>query len=165
MPIAQITIRLDDNANFISNTITSLTPVTVQKQVNLAGRYKARLLGINYCDCTAATAAAPANNSIVTVDSSTWQFPSNGQRGFQFSNKTDHIQLTGPDAPYWEIRNTGAVMDISLSIQQFKQVTAPVVGPPVVPAVNGVDNAAMWSATQFLFMVLTLDLEKIDEMV
>jgi len=165
MPIAQITVRLDDNATFISNSVTSLTPITVQKQINLAGRYRARLLGINWCDCTAAGATAPANNQVVTVDSSTWQFPSNGQRGLQFSNKTDHIQLTGPDAPYWEIRNTGATMDISIYVQQFKQVSAPVVGPPAVPAVNGIDNAAMWSSTQFLFMILTLDLEKIDEMV
>jgi hypothetical protein len=163
MPIAQITVRLDDNANFSSNTITSLTPVTVLKQVNLAGRYRARLLAINWCDCTAAGATAPANNQIVTVDSTTWQFPSNGQRGFQFSNKTDHVQLNGPDTPYWEIRNTGANMDITISIQQFKQVTPAAAGPPVVPAVNGIDNAAMWSATQFIFMILTLDLEKIPE--
>lgn len=164
MPIAQITVRLDDNANFISTAITSLTPVTVQKQVNLAGRYKARLLGINYCDATSSGAGTIANNMIVTVDSSTWQFPGNGQRGFQFSNKTDHIQLTGPDAPHWEIRNTGANMDISISVQQFKLVAA-VVGPPAVPAFNSIDNAAFWSATQFVFMILTLDLEKIDEMV
>jgi len=165
MPIAQITVRLDDSATFSSNSITSLTPITVQKQVNLVGRYRARLLGVNYCDLTAAGATVAANNQLVTVDSSTWQFPSNGQRGFQFSNKTIHIQIQGPDAPYWEIRNTGANMDISISVQQFQQITAPVVGPPAVPAVNGIDNAAMWSSTQFIFMILTLDLEKIDEMV
>jgi hypothetical protein len=159
MPIAQITITVgDNNAAFNSGSVTSLTPITVQKQVNLAGRYKARLLGINYCDATGTSGTAVANNMIVTVDSSTWQFPGNGQRGFQFSNKTDHIQLTGPDAPHWEIRNTGANMDISISVQQFlTNGTAPS-GPKL-------DNAAFWSATTFIFMILTLDLEKIDEMV
>jgi len=158
MPIAQITITVgDNNAAFNSGSVTSLTPITVQKQVNLAGRYRARLLGINYCDATAAGTAVAAN-MIVTVDSSTWQFPGNGQRGFQFSNKTDHIQLTGPDAPHWEIRNTGANMDISISVQQFlTNGTAPS-GPKL-------DNAAFWSATTFIFLILTLDLEKIDEMV
>lgn len=148
MPVAQITIRsatLTEGLNRWNTANTSLTPFTAYPQINLAGRYRCRLLGINWCDTLGATTAA-ANNAIVTIDSSTWRFPANGQRGFQFTNKTDHIQLTGPDCPYWEILSTGATMDIIVSVQQSV-------------------DAATWLTLGFQFLILTLDLEKVDEMV
>lgn len=148
MPTAQITIRsatLTEALNRWNTANASLIPFTAYPQINLAGRYRCRLLGINWAD-TLGNGTTAANNAIITIDSSTWQFPGNGQRGFQFTNKTDHIQLTGPDAPYWEIRNTGATMDLVVSVQQST-------------------DAATWATLGFQFMILTLDLEKIDEMV
>jgi hypothetical protein len=152
MPLAQITLRVQDLSsttpsipNNYTAANTSITPFTAYPQVNLAGRYKCRLLGVNWADTLGAGTSA-ANNAIVVVDSSTWQFPGNGQRGYQFSNKTDHIQLTGPDCPYWEIRNTGATMDISIYVLQNSA-------------------ASTWTTLGWQFIILTLDLEKIDEMV
>ena len=152
MPLTQITLRVADlsaTSPTIVNNYTagnaSIIPFTAYPQVNLAGRYRCRLLGINWCD-TLGNATTAANNAVVVIDSSTWQFPGNGQRGFQFTNKTDHIQLTGPDAPYWEIRNTGATMDISIYVQQSSAT-------------------ATWTTLGWQFVILTLDLEKIDEMV
>ena len=159
MPIAQITIHINALSGsslpavapapvYILNNYTaanaSLVPFTAYPQVNLSGRYKCRLLGVNWCDTLGATTTA-TNNAIVTVDSSTWSFPGSAQRGYTFSNKTDHIQLTGPDTPYWEIRNTGALMDITLSAQQSV-------------------NTATWTTLGFQFIILTLDLEKVSEM-
>ena len=152
MPTVQITITADDSANFISGSVTSITPVTVYKQVNLAGRYKAKLIGVNWCDTETSTATAVANNYIATINSSTWSFPSNAQLGFQVTNKVDHVLMVGAEPPEWEIRNTGANMDISLSVQQFKA------GPTA-------DNAAFWSATKFVFCILTLQVEKVSEMI
>ena len=147
MPIAQITVNVANLTlakNGYDSTYKSASqPFTAYAQVNLCGRYNCRVLGINWCDTMAAGTTA-ANNIIVTLNSSTWNFPGSGQRGFSFSNKTDHIQLTGPDCPYWEVLNTGAIMDIQVS------------------AVQSTDAA--WSSIGFQFLILTLDMEKLPDM-
>jgi hypothetical protein len=147
MPIAQITVNVSNlteakNAWNTANKSAS-QPFTVYAQVNISGRYKCRLLGINWCDTLSVTTIA-ANNVIVTLSSNTWSFPGSGQRGYSFSNKTDHIQQTSADTPYWEVLSTGAIMDIQ------------------VAAVQSTDAA--WSVIGFQFLILTLDLEKIQDM-
>jgi hypothetical protein len=98
------------------------------------------------------SAIAVANNYIVNVNSNTWRFPFNGSSGFSFTNKPDHIQVFPSEiAPTFEIVNTGANMDIILSVTQF--------------SASGPNTAAFWSDAKFSHLILTLDLEKVPEMV
>lgn len=147
MPMSQITVNVANLTlakNGYDSTYKSASqPFTAYAQVNISGRYKCRLLGISWCDTLAATTAA-ANNIIVTLNSSTWNFPGNGQRGYSFTNKTDHIVHDAAEAPYWEVISTGGIMDIQVS------------------AVQSTDAA--WSAIGFQFLILTLDLEKVVDM-
>ena len=147
MPIEQITANVANlteakNAWNTANKSAS-QPFTVYAQVNISGRYKCRLLGINWCD-TLGIQTTAANNLIVTLNSNTWSFPGSGQQGYSFSNKTDHIQHTAAEAPYWEVISTGGIMNIAVS------------------AVQSTDAA--WSTIGFQFLILTLDLEKIQDM-
>lgn len=147
MPLSQITVNVANLTlakNGWNSTFKSASqPFTAYPQVNISGRYKCRLLGISWCDTMGSTTSA-ANNIIVTLNSNTWNFPGNGQRGYSFSNKTDHIQHDAAIAPYWDIISTGGIMDIEVS------------------AIQTTDAA--WSAIGFQFLILTLDLEKVADM-
>jgi hypothetical protein len=151
MPICQFIVNNNDDASFTSGAITSTTPVTVYKQCLTTGKYKAKIVSINWVDYMP-SAVAVANNYIVNVNSNTWRFPFNGSSGFSFTNKPDHIQVFPSEiAPTFEIVNTGANMDIILSVTQFNA--------------SGPNTAAFWSDAKFSHLILTLDLEKVPEMV
>lgn len=147
MPMSQITVNVANLTLAKNSWDTSFKsasqPFTAYAQVNISGRYKCRLLGITWCD-TLAEKTTAANNIIVTLNSRTWNFPGSGQRGYSFTNKTDHIIHDAAEAPYWDIISTGGVMDIQVS------------------AVQTTDAA--WSVIGFQFLILTLDLEKVSDM-
>lgn len=151
MPICQFIVNNNDDATFTSASITSITPVTVYKQCLTTGKYKAKIVSINWVDYMP-SAVAVANNYIVNVNSNTWRFPFSGTNGFSFTNKPDHIQVFPSEiAPTFEIVNTGANMDIILSVTQFNAS-----GPLLTQT---------WLDCKFSHFILTLDLEKVPEMV
>lgn len=151
MPICQFVINSSDNASLTSGSVTSITPVTVYKQCNTTGRYKAKIVSINYVDYMPA-AIASTNNYIVNINSNTWRFPYGGSVGYSFSNKPDHCQIYPSEtAPTFEILNTSANMDLIISVTQYNN--------------SGPLLTAFWSTALFSHMILTLDLEKIPEMV
>jgi len=151
MPICQFVINNSDDANFTSGSVTSITPVTVYKQCNTSGRYKAKIVSINYVDFMP-SAVASTNNYIVNINSNTWRFPFGGSLGFSTTNKPDHIQIFPSEtAPTFEILNTGANMDLILSVTQFND--------------SGPLLTKFWLDAKFSHLILTLDLEKIPEMV
>ena len=150
MPICQFIVNNNDDATFTSAT-TSITPVTVYKQCLTTGKYKAKIVSINWVDYMP-SAISTANNFIVNVNSNTWRFPFSGNVGYSFTNKPDHIQVFPSEiAPTFEIVNTGANMDIILSVTQFNNS-----GPLLTQT---------WNDCKFSHFILTLDLEKVPEMV
>jgi len=159
MPMCQFIITAADNPVFTESpgVISSTTPVTVYKPCNLAGKYKAKVVSINYVDFMPVPSPSfgEANlEYVVTIDSNSWRFPTSGRRGISFSNKPNYNQLAPPDdALSFEINNTGAQMDLLLSVQQTT-----VSGSPAT-------TFDYWIGTNFSHLILTLDLEKIDEMV
>lgn len=151
MPICQFVINNNDSATFTSGSITSITPVTVYKPCNLAGRYRAKIVSINWVDYMAVDVAT-SRNYIVNINSNTWRFPFGGTNGFSTTNKPDHIQMYPSEtAPTFEILNTGAQMDLILSVTQFDN--------------SGPLLTRFWLDAKFSHMILTLDLEKVPEMV
>ena len=159
MPVCQFIVTAADNPIFTEfpTTISSAIPVTVYKPCNLAGKYKAKVVSINYVDFlpTPNPSFGEANlEYTVTIDSNSWRFPTSGRRGITFSNRPTYAQLYPPDTSLsFEIYNTGAQMELLLSIQQ----TA-VSGSPAT-------SFDYWISTNFSYMILTLDLEKVPEMV
>jgi len=150
MPICQFVINNNDDATFTSAT-TSITPVTVYKPCNLAGRYRAKIVSINWVDYQD-QAVASNRNYIVNINSNTWRFPFGGTNGFSITNKPDHIQIYPSEiAPTFEILNTGAQMDLILFITQFND--------------SGPNLARTWLQAKMSHCILTLDLEKVPEMV
>jgi len=98
------------------------------------------------------SAVASTNNYIVNINSNTWRFPFGGSLGFSTTNKPDHIQIFPSEtAPTFEILNTGANMDLILSVTQFND--------------SGPLLTKFWLDAKFRHLILTLDLEKIPEMV
>ena len=151
MPICQFVINSSDNASLTSGSVTSITPVTVYKPCNLAGRYRAKIVSINWIDYMT-SGVASTRNYIVNINSNTWRFPFGGTNGFSITNKPDHIQMYPSEtAPTFEILNTGAQMDLILSVTQYNN--------------SGPLLTAFWSTALFSHMILTLDLEKVPEMV
>jgi hypothetical protein len=150
MPICQFVINNNDDAGFTSAT-TSITPVTVYKPCNLSGRYRAKIVSINWVDYQEATVAS-SRNYIVNINSNTWRFPFGGTNGFSITNKPDHIQIYPSEiAPTFEILNTGAQMDLILYLTQFNDT-----GPLLTRT---------WAQAKMSHLILTLDLEKVPEMV
>jgi hypothetical protein len=161
MPVCQFIVTAADNIAFTQyhNYYPAIVPITVYKPCNLSGRYKARVVSINWVDFIPAADDASLNY-VVTIDSTTWRFPTSGIRGISFSNRARNVQLFPPDkAPSFEILNTGAQMDLLISAQTYNNSGVP--NPPPdypFPTYN-------WLATNFSHMILTLDLEKVPEMV
>lgn len=151
MPICQFVINSIDDAAFTSASITSITPITVYKQCITTGRYKAKIVAINWVDYMP-SAVASTNNYLININSNTWRFPYSGTNGYSFSNKSDHIQIFPSEtAPTFEILNTSANIDLIISVTQYNN--------------SGPLLTAFWSTALFSHCVLTLDLEKIPEMV
>ena len=163
MPTCQFIITNADSPNFRSSVIQSWNPVTVYKQLTVAGRYKAKISSITWYD---EYNPAPAYlGYVVNLTSSTWSFPgtlsnTQGPGGISFCNNGSyHTQLYPPDsAHYFEINNPSTSMDISIWIQEYANTGA-------ISFDNYSFYSASWLFTQFRYLILTLDLEKIDDMV
>lgn len=159
MPVCQFIITAADDPIFTQfpTTVSSAIPVTVYKPCNLAGKYKAKVVSVNYVDFMPAPNPSLGEANLeytVTIDSNTWRFPTSGRRGITFSNRPDYNQLAPPDdALSFEILNTGAQMELLLSIQQTASSGSPAT------------SFDYWISTNFSHLILTLDLEKVDEMV
>lgn len=163
MPTCQFIITNADSPTFNSLIVASWRPITVYKQVGLTGRYRAKINSIAYYD---ENNPAPANiGYVVNLSSSTWSFPgtlsnTNGPGGISFCNNGSyHTQLYPPDsAHYFEINNPSTSMDISMWIQEYTNTGATSFENYFLPG-------SSWLFAQFRYLILTLDLEKIDDMV
>jgi len=165
MPICQFTITAADNIAFTQSPPPSYSlsnSITVYKQCNLAGQYKAKVVSINYVDfLPIPNPAFPEANLeyYITVDSNTWRFPTSGKRGITFSNRPYYCQMfPSAVAPSFEIMNSGAQMDLILSVQLINTNGTPV-------DYNTNPTGYNWIGINFSHMILTLDLEKVPEMV
>jgi hypothetical protein len=143
--IYQIVITWDDIS--AGSALTSLTPVTVNKTINLYdGIYKAEIVGFNFVD-TKDKANSATSNLLINLNSSRFSFPAQAQQGLFFSNRMDHVQTDLNKPRELIVNNVGGNLDLSMSVQQFN--------------VNRTkNNAATWNDTGFNFLILTLDLEK-----
>jgi len=163
MPTCQFIITNADSATFRSGAVQSWKPVTVYKQLAVAGRYRAKVNSITYYD--EYNPAPPYKGYVVNLTSSTWTFPgtlsnTQGAGGISFCNNGSyHTQIYPPDsAQYFEINNPSTSMDISIWIQEYTSTGA-------TPFDEYFYYSFTWAFTQFRYLILTLDLEKIPDMV
>jgi len=127
---------------------TSITPITVLRNVNLyEGKYRARITGFNWLD-NKSDAVAAANQVIINVNSSKFNFPASASQGLFFTNRNEHVNPSIRGHLPFYIDNIVGNLDLVISVQQFTTAT------------RLKDNAATWNATGFIAMILTLDIEK-----
>ena len=141
--LIQFVINWDDISSFTA--ATSLTPITLLKQVNLYdGPYKAEVVGFTLID-NKANGVAADNNYLVNISSSKFSFPGNGIQGLWFNNRQEHVDphING-DYDFVVNKMTGQ-LDLTIYAQQFN-------------ANRTKNNAATWNDTGFVSMILTLDL-------
>ena len=147
--LIQFIITWDDiQAN---TAATSITPITVLKNVNLyEGPYRARITGFNWLD-NKSDAVAAANQVIININSSKFNFPASANQGLNFTNRNEHVNPSIRGHLPFVINNIVGNLDLNIAVQQF------------TTASRLKDNAATWNATGFIAMILTLDIEKIEE--
>jgi hypothetical protein len=147
--LIQFVITWDDiQANSAS---TSITPVTVLRNVNLyQGPYKARITGFNWLD-NKADAVAAANQTIINVNSSKFNFPASASQGLFFTNRNEHVNPSIDGYLPFVINNIVGNLDLNISVQQFTTLT------------RLKNNVATWNDTGFIAMILTLDIERCED--
>jgi hypothetical protein len=147
--LIQFIITWDDiQAN---TAATSITPITVLRNVNLyEGPYRARITGFNWLD-NKSDAVAAANQVIININSSKFNFPASAAQGLNFTNRNEHVNPSIRGHLPFIINNIVGNLDLNITVQQFTTAT------------RLKDNAATWNATGFIAMILTLDIEKCEE--
>ena len=143
--LIQFLITWDDiQAN---TAATSITPITVLRNVNLyGGPYRARVTGFNWLD-NKSDGVAAANQVIINVNSTKFNFPAASIQGLLFTNRNEHVNPSIRGHLPFMINNIVGNLDLSISVQQFTTAT------------RLKDPAATWNATGFISMILTLDIE------
>ena len=121
-------------------------PIRVLRNVNLpAGRYKCNLTGVDVCsgNPSATTYAFPPQ--IIQIKSPQFVRQGGQSLGFCFANNNQYsIQDTGNDK-FFYMNLTGGWIELEMTILQFSNQT--------------ISTNAQWAATQFAFIILTLDVE------
>jgi hypothetical protein len=133
---------------------TSITPVTVRKQVNLyGGRYKARISGFQvYSGHHTANHPLPSPQ-IINISSTKFQIPGNGEPGLSFSNTwCGDCSLAGHRE--FIIDSVAGGVDLTLTIQQLGDASG---NPPYVNY-----TAGTWTNAEFGYIILSLSLEECD---
>ena len=143
--LIQFLITWDDiQAN---TAVTSITPITVLRNVNLyGGPYRARVTGFNWLD-NKPDAVAAVNQVIINVNSTKFNFPASASQGLLFTNRNEHVNPSIRGHLPFIINDIVGNIDLSISVQQFTTLT------------RLKDPAALWNATGFISMILTLDIE------
>lgn len=143
----QIVIKWDDIA--AAAALPSNSPITVLKNINLyQGAYKGNVVGFTYVDNLSRNESA-VNHVLINVNSSRFSFPANANQGLFLCSKSDNVDPHLKGHHCFEINNVGGNIDFQLSLQQFN-------------ANRTVNNAGTWNTSGFLFLILDLDLEKIE---
>jgi len=144
----QIVVNWDDISAFTANT--SLTPVTIIKPINLYdGAFKGKIVGFTYLD-NKANAVAADNQTLVNISSSRFSFPASAQQGVWFTNRMEHVDPHIKGHHDFVINNIAGNIDINIIVQQFNVDRTK-------------NNAGTWNNTGFLSLILTLDIEKIEQ--
>ena len=147
--LIQFLITWDDIQAFTA--ATSITPITVLKNVNLyGGPYRARVTGFNWLD-NRSDGVAAANQDIININSSKFNFPASASQGLLFTNRNEHVNPSIRGHLPFIINNIVGNLDLSIYVQQFSTVT------------RLKDNAATWNDTGFIAFILTLDIEPCDD--
>ena len=147
--LIQFIITWDDIQT--NTAATSITPITVLRNVNLyEGPYRARITGFNWLD-NKSDAVAAANQVIININSSKFNFPASAAQGLNFTNRNEHVNPSIRGHLPFVINNIVGNLDLNITVQQFTTAT------------RLKDNAATWNATGFIAMILTLDIEKCEE--
>ena len=140
--LIQFLITWDDIQAFTA--ATSITPITVLKNVNLyGGPYRARVTGFNWLD-NRSDGVAAANQDIININSSKFNFPASASQGLLFTNRNEHVNPSIRGHLPFIINNIVGNLDLSIYVQQFSTVT------------RLMDNAATLNATGFIAFILTL---------
>lgn len=144
--LIQFVITWDDiQAN---TALTSITPISVLKNVNLyEGKYRARVTGFNWLD-NKSDAVAAANQVIININSSKFNFPASASQGLFFTNRNEHVNPSIRGHLPFYIDSIVGNLDLNISVQQFTTAT------------RLKDPTATWNATGFIALILTLDIEK-----
>lgn len=143
--IYQFIITWDDIS--AGSALASLTPVTVNKSINLYdGCYNAELVGFCYIDTKDKNATA-SNSVLININSSRWSFPAQANQGLWLSNRADHVQTDLNKPRCFTINNVGGNMDLSLVVQQFNNNRTK-------------NNAATWNDSGMVSLIITLDINK-----
>jgi len=151
----QLTIYWSDlvAANAGVGALPSITPITISNQVNLyGGRYRAHISGFQ-CYSGHHTANHPLPSpQVINVSSSKFQLQGNGEQGITFSNTwCGDSSLAGHRE--FIIESIAGNIDLTLYIQQFGDSSG---NPPYV------NNNFTWTAAEFAYILLSLDLEPED---
>jgi len=127
---------------------TSITPITLIRNVNLyEGKYRARVTGFSWLD-NKSDGVAAANQVIININSSKFNFPASASQGLFFTNRQEHTNPSVRGHLPFYIDSIVGNLDLNIAVQQFTTAT------------RLKDNAATWNATGFIAMILTLDIEK-----
>jgi hypothetical protein len=143
--LIQFIVTWDDiSAN---SAVTSLTPITVLKNVNLyEGKYRARVTGFNWLD-NLSDGVNAANQDIININSSKFNFPASASQGLFFTNRNEHVNPSIRGHLPFYIDSIVGNLDLTISVQQFNTNRTK-------------NNAATWDNTGFIALILTLDIEK-----
>jgi hypothetical protein len=143
--LIQFIVTWDDIST--NSAVTSLTPITVLKNVNLyEGKYRARVTGFNWLD-NLSDGVNAANQDIININSSKFNFPASASQGLFFTNRNEHVNPSIRGHLPFYIDSIVGNLDLTISVQQFNTNRTK-------------NNAATWDNTGFIALILTLDIEK-----
>lgn len=144
----QVQITWDDISS--SSALTSLTPVSVIRPINLYdGLYKGKVIGFSYLD-NLPNGVAASNQTLVNINSSRFSFPAQGGQGLWFTDRMDHVDPHIKGDHCFMVNNIGGNLDFQITIQQFNDNRTK-------------NNNGTWNTSGFLALILTLDLEKVEQ--
>jgi hypothetical protein len=144
----QFTVLWDDISSYSAQT--SQTPITITKAINLyGGPYKARVVGFTWAD-NLANGVAADNQDIIQISSSKFLFPAFASQSLVFTNRTEHEHPGMKGLYEFNIDNLAGQIDLSISVKQFL-------------ANRTVDPTATWNGTGMIAMILSIDIEKLQD--
>lgn len=144
----QFTVLWDEISAYSAST--SQTEITLTKAINLyGGPYKARVVGFTWAD-NLANGVAADNQDMIQIRSSKFNFPAFAGQQMVFLNRTEHEHPGMKGLYEIYIDNLAGQIDLTLSVKQFN--------------VNRtVNTAATWNDSGMIAMILSLDIEKLED--
>jgi hypothetical protein len=144
----QIRVLWDDISSYTAQA--SNQAITLLRDINLyGGPYRARVVGFTWLDNTGAGTAA-SNHYIININSSKFVFPASASQGLNFVNKQDHVNPHLDGQFSFRIDAIAGDIDLNLQVIGFANTRT-------------VDTTFTWNQTGFIAMVLSLDIEPLED--